>query len=70
VVAQVEKSMPPLISCASPAGSHIGAVVETDEVEFKVHDPGIGDFVSKSLRELLMIRRHGILGLEPITPRA
>ena len=70
VVAQVEKSMPPLISCASPGGHHIGAVVETDEVGFKVHDPGIGDFVSKSLGELFTIRRHDILRLEPITPRA
>jgi hypothetical protein len=66
VVAQVERNMPPLISYASPGGSHIGAVVEATEVGFKVHDPGIGDFVLKPFGELLSIRRHDILRVEPI----
>lgn len=31
----------PLISYASPAGSHMGAVVETTEIGFNVHDPDL-----------------------------
>lgn len=66
VVQQVENSLPPLISYASLAGSHIGAVVATNDVGFSIHDPWIGDFTSKSFEELTQIRRNDILRLEPI----
>jgi hypothetical protein len=65
VVARVEESLPPLVSYALPAGSHIGAVVETNEREFSVHDPGVGSLVVKSIADLRQIRRHDVLLIRP-----
>jgi hypothetical protein len=64
-VQRVEESIPPLISYASPAGSHIGAVVETDATSFKVHEPEAGDYVHMTLSDLSRLRRRDILIIEP-----
>lgn len=53
VIVQVAESYPPLISYATPdGGSHIGTVIETGAAGFRIHDPGIGEFIKKSLPEL------------------
>ena len=65
VVELVANSIPPLISYAANSNSHIGAVVEAGERDFKIHDPAVGDFVTKSLKELSRIRRDDILQIRP-----